>query len=166
MQIKGLVDKIDSRIKDAVVSWMYRVGFNKVKDCLKSKDAEALCRLMSSRPREDHVRLCSYMVQLIVSVGDFQFATSLLEYQLNHFLTHNIENLYLEEITVKSRDIYHINKCHFNKFYETKLLNSCLMQNSTIDKFIVDINNKMRDDEIIDYYRRQYQITIKSIERV
>lgn len=100
-----------------------------------------------------------------MSVGDFQFATSLLEYQLNHFLTHNIENLYVEEITVKSRDIYHINKCHFNKFYETKLLNSCLMQNSTIDKFIVDINNKMRDDEIIDYYRRQYQITIKSIDR-
>lgn len=48
MQIKGLVDKIDSRIKDAVVSWMYRVGFNKVKDYLKSKDAEDLYCLMSS----------------------------------------------------------------------------------------------------------------------
>ena len=165
MNIKGLVDKIDSRIKDAVVSWMYRVSFNKVKDCLKRKDVEALCRLISSRPGENHVKLCSYMVQLLVSVGDFQFATSLLEYQLNHFLTHNIENLYLDEITVKTNDLYHITRCHFNKFYETELIHSCLMQNSIIDKFIVDINNKMRDDEIIDYYRRQYQITIKSIER-
>lgn len=165
MQIRGLVDNIDSRIKDAVVSWMYTVSYNKFKDCLINKDAEALCHLMPPRSGVDHVKLCSYMVQLLVSVGDFQFATSLLEYQLNHFLTHNIENLYLEEITVKSKDIYHITKCHFNKFYETELLNSCLMHDSIIDQFIVRISNRMSDDRIIDYYRRQYQITIKSIKR-
>ena len=35
MQIKGLVDKIDSKAKDAITSWMDKVNSDKFKDCLK-----------------------------------------------------------------------------------------------------------------------------------
>lgn len=110
MQIKSLVDKIDSETKDAIASWMDNVDINKFKDCLKEKDAEALYRLLSSRKGVNHVKLCSYMVQLLVSVGGFQSATSLLEYQLNRFTTHNLDNLYLDEITVRPNDLYRITR--------------------------------------------------------
>lgn len=163
MQIKGLVNEVDNKVKETISNWIDTTDNQKFVSCLNNEDAEALYSLMSSR-YNNHMRLCNYMVQLLISIGNFQFATSLLDYQFKHSLKHELENLYLDEIPIKDDHKYIITKCHINKFYDTELFKSCLVRNSVIDELIVDIDNENSDTKIIAFYKWNYQTTIKSIK--